>query len=101
VILKTYGEIVQTNNLGVKQYVITDSANMIVVMENMEDRSEERSASIYLYEGTIPFTSDVLFFKQWQFLCSKLAKSSNHIAVNKEHFVMTDVKAFLSCSAML
>jgi hypothetical protein len=68
VILKTYGEIVQTNNLGVKQYVITDSANMIVVMENMEDRSEERSVSIYLYEGTIPFTSDVLFFKQWQFL---------------------------------
>jgi hypothetical protein len=33
-------------------------------MENMEDRSEERSVSAYLYEGTIPFTSDVLFFQQ-------------------------------------
>jgi len=37
---------------------------MNVVMENMEGRSEERSVSVYLYEATIPFTSDVLFFKQ-------------------------------------
>jgi hypothetical protein len=37
---------------------------MNVVMENMEDRSEERSVSVYLYEGTIPFASDVLFFRQ-------------------------------------
>jgi hypothetical protein len=50
--------------LGVKQYIITDSANMNVVMENMEGRSEERSVSVYLYEGTIPFTSNILFFKQ-------------------------------------
>jgi hypothetical protein len=27
-ILKAYGEIVRTNNLGVNQYIITDSANM-------------------------------------------------------------------------
>jgi hypothetical protein len=63
-ILKAYGEIVQMNNLGVKQYIIMDSATMNVVMENMEDRSEERSVSVYLYEGTIPFASDVLFFRQ-------------------------------------
>jgi hypothetical protein len=66
-ILKAYGKTVQTNNLGMTQYITADSANIQTILATQVDRAgnepmNHKPCQLFLGDGII--TRDGAFWKR-------------------------------------